>query len=196
MCTVAIQLAYVGSFRSSEIVYDPGADLYHKEHAFRTSDVVFLVGPRHQEVQYINAASVDLSQITAMRLVSRSTKNDRSGQGRETYFTAGILGPDTVNIVRVMYDWALRSRIRNDGILLSYWDDIKGSTVLLSYNNVSKTVKEVATRMGFDKSKFAAHSPRISGVSTLRACQTPESYTYQADQGADCKERDLCSEAI
>ncbi len=41
---------------------------------------------------------------------------------------------------------------------------------------MSNTVKAVASKMGFDKSKFAAHSPRIGGASTLRACRAPEPF--------------------
>jgi hypothetical protein len=73
-----------------------------------------------------------------------------------------------------MYDWAIRSAVQEGGILMSYWDAEAGNVRHLTHDNLNNTIKMVAGRMGFDPSKYAAHSPRIGGASTLRACNTPD----------------------
>lgn len=177
MCAVAVQLSYFGLYRSSEIVHDSEAELHHEEHALRTSDVVFFIGTTRKEVPYSQASSIQsFNDIDSMKLTLRSAKNDQMRRGKKTFFTARNLNPDSINIVKVMYDWAIRSKTQEGGILLSHWDANLGCNKHLTYDNLSNTVKMVASKMGFDKSRFAAHSPRIGGASTLRACRAPEPY--------------------
>jgi hypothetical protein len=174
MCAVAIQLSYFGLYRSSEIIHDSEAELHHEAHALRTSDVVFILLNR-TEIPYSQAASISaFEQIKAARVILRSAKNDQVRRGKKTYFSAEDFGEGTINIVRVLFDWALRSKTQHGGILMSYWNEDLGVTSCLSYDNLSNTVKKVVHDLGFDKSKFAAHSPRIGGASTLRACKAPD----------------------
>ena len=174
MCAVAIQLSYFGLYRSSEIIHDSEAELHHEAHALRTSDVVFILINR-TEIPYSQAASISaFEQIKAARVILRSAKNDQVRRGKKTYFSAEDFGEGTINIVRVLFDWALRSKTQHGGILMSYWNEDLGVTSCLSYDNLSNTVKKVVHDLGFDKSKFAAHSPRIGGASTLRACKAPD----------------------
>jgi hypothetical protein len=175
MCAVAIQLSYFGLYRSSEIVFDPEAELHHESHALRTSDVAFMMKRAGQVIPYSQVTSISTFQdIYAVRIILRSAKNDQARRGKKTFFTAEDFGPGTINIVRVLYDWARRSKTQHGGILLSHWDESSGNVSCLSYNNLTNTVKKVAHELGFDKSKFAAHSPRIGGASTLRACKAPD----------------------
>eukprot|EP01034_Spumella_vulgaris_P035560 gene35560-43847_t len=174
MCTVAVQLAYFGLYRSSEIVHDALKEEHHEEHALRTSDVVFFVGSARKIVNYSDIGSVEFTSINSMRLTLRSAKNDQSRRGKKTFFSAQDFGPNTINMVRVMYNWAVRSQVQHGGILMSHWDPSKGVLSHLTYDNLSNTIKSVAQRMGFNKSRYAAHSPRIGGASTLRACKVPD----------------------
>jgi hypothetical protein len=175
MCAVAIQLSYFGLYRSSEIVHDPEAELHHEAHALRTSDAFFLLKEGGKIVPYSLASSIpSFDHISAMRVILRSAKNDQARRGKKTFFTAQDFGAGTINIVRVLFDWAIRSRTQHGGILLSYWNEQSGSQSHLTYNNLTNTVKKIAGLMGFEKSKFAAHSPRIGGASTLRACKAPD----------------------
>eukprot|EP01034_Spumella_vulgaris_P024939 gene24939-31338_t len=174
MCATAVQLAYFGLYRSSEFVHDATAEFHHEEHALRTSDVVFFVGAARQAVNYSDIASIEFTRIDSMRLTLRSAKNDQCRRGKKTFFTAKDFGPNTINMVRVMYDWAVRSKIPHGGILMSHWDTVKGGVSNLTYDNLANTIKRVAQLMGYDKSKYAAHSPRIGGASTLRACKVPD----------------------
>jgi hypothetical protein len=175
MCAVAVQLSYFGLYRSSEIIFDPEAELHHESHALRTSDVVFIMEKTGQVIPYSQVTSISaFKEIYAVRIILRSAKNDQMRRGKKTFFTAEDFGPGTINIVRVLYDWAKRSKTQHGGILLSHWDESSGNVSCLSYNNLTNTVKKVAHELGFDKSKFAAHSPRIGGASTLRACKAPD----------------------
>jgi hypothetical protein len=132
------------------------------------------VGPTRKAVRYSDVHGIEFTTINSMRLTLRSAKNDQSRRGKKTFFSAQDFGPNTINMVRVMYNWSRLSKIQHGGILLAYWNDQKGEISNLSYNNLNNTIKSVAKRMGFNQSKYAAHSPRIGGASTLRACKVPD----------------------
>jgi hypothetical protein len=176
MYAVAIQLSYFGLYRSSEIIHDANAEFHNEEHALRTSDVVFFIGKQRTPVNYSDIKSVAFNTIDSMKLTLRSAKNDQARRGKKTFFTAEDFGPGTINMVRVMYDWAIRSAVQHGGILMSYWDPVSGNISNLTYYNLNNTIKKVAREMGYDQSKYAAHSPRVGGASTLRACNTPDPF--------------------
>jgi hypothetical protein len=111
-----------------------------------------------------------------MKLTLRSAKNDQARRGKKTFFTAEDFGPGTINMVKVMHDWAIRSAVQEGGILMSYWDATSGTIMNLKHYNLTNTIKKVARLMGYDEAKYAAHSPRIGGASTLRACNTPDPF--------------------
>jgi hypothetical protein len=173
---VAIQLAYFGLYRSSEIVHNAEAAIHNEEHALRTSDVVFFIGKQRKPIPYSAIASVEFHTIDSMKLTLRSAKNDQKRRGKKTFFTAQDFGPNTINMVRVMYDWAIRSAVQEGGILMSFWNPTTEITYHLTHDNLNNTIKMVAEKMGYDPSQYAAHSPRIGGASTLRACNMPDPF--------------------
>jgi site-specific recombinase XerD len=70
-----------------------------------------------------------------------------------------------------MFAWSQESRPRNDDSFLMY----KGKE-MVTYNEVTAVIKDVAIEFGFDPSHFHMHSLRVGAASTLAAAGKPSHY--------------------
>jgi hypothetical protein len=169
MLRTAIQLAFFGLFRSSEIV--PNAKNPIECHALRFADVNFILA----NGQCVDMCSISTTHmfdsINTVRITLQSAKNDQMRIGHNIWFDAHSVAPPgafAINIARVLYDWALLVQpTMPQEKLMSFVS--KGKTYRLLYDPLRNTIKACAKRMGFDASLFSVHSLRIGGASTLRA---------------------------
>jgi hypothetical protein len=110
-------------------------------------------------------------------------KNDQLRIG-STFWFRNMLDGQGINIVKVAFDWAVQAQLTRDDFFMSFRRGgsrsstgvllTPGWLTLLTYDEVSKTIKKCAKIHGLDPRDFGTHSPRIGGACTLRAGNAPD----------------------
>jgi hypothetical protein len=120
-----------------------------------------------------DAWKYNLSAVRNVTITVHSAKNDWEGEGHRMFFS--VNDPECLSygfdLVLVMFAWSQESRPRNDDSFLMY----KGKE-MVTYNEVTAVIKDVAIEFGFDPSHFHMHSLRVGAASTLAAAGKPSHY--------------------
>lgn len=144
-------------------------------HYLRGMDVVYGVSVHGKErnIYPRDAYKYHLSQVLNVAITVHSAKNDWKGEGHRMFFTINDpeIGSYGFCLVRVMFAWSQKSRTRNDDSFLMF--DGKYS---VTYDQVSATIKNIATEFGFSSKHFHMHSLRVGAASTLAAKGHPSHY--------------------
>ena len=131
-------------------------------HYLRGRDVVFelstvrgtelLVRPR-------DAYLYNVKNLVSVAIAVHSAKNDWQGEGHRMYFKANDTALDYVfDLAPDMFRWAQEARPSDDDSFLMH----RGKN-MLSYDHMTKAIKEIAQAFGFDPTRFSMHSLRIGG---------------------------------
>jgi integrase len=111
--------------------------------------------------------------LEMIKITLRHAKNDKLRVGSTFWFRSLPPQPDSVNITRVLFDWAVRAKLRRGDVFMSHRDTVDGSSVVLKATWASAALKRSAREHGLDDRNYALHSPRIGGATTLRAADAP-----------------------
>jgi hypothetical protein len=106
-------------------------------------------------------------------------KNDRLRVGSSFWYNHRG-EHSTVNIVKTVFDWAVRARLGPEDFFSHYqnWksDEVRPLTAYM----VETTIRKCAAHYGLDPLRFGTHSPRVGGATTLRAGDANQSTVMHA----------------
>jgi hypothetical protein len=185
MIGVAATLAFFCLLRVSE--YVPGYTKIELDedgyrcHAITARDVLFEVASlTGEESEFVPSHKVTADmwpRVITVKITLRSMKNDQSRVGSAFWFSNLPEINDTTNIVRVLFEWAVRARLGPKSYFMSFRQGSgKNITeVRLTYERISTAIKNCATRYGLDPAQYGTHSCRIGGASHLRAAGAQDS---------------------
>ncbi len=168
MLLTAMQLAYFGLFRASELVPETRiSDVKGRAytcHALRAADVNFQLSNK-KSVNFCDIAKHPLSDISSVKITLQSAKNDQFRIGHDIWFGRVAVG---VDIITVLYVWAQQTSHTPTSKLMSFVSG-QGTVTFLKYDNLRNAIKDCARRLQFDPIWFSVHSLRVGGASALRA---------------------------
>jgi hypothetical protein len=159
----AFVLAFTCLLRRSE---------YVGKYGLLGSDVAFEVLVS-SKICVVSAASRDLqryaiSDVTGIIINNRRAKNDVDSEGFRFHFKKND-SSSTFDITTYMFNWAVEAKLDPYDLFLSYrghWS--------LKYTQVQYAVRNVASLLSLDSSRYSSHSFRIGGASVLAAAGVPD----------------------
>ena len=166
---VGMVIAFVCLMRASELL------ITAENHYLRGKDVTFGILLDDIEIRIYpgEAWKYKLEQLLNVCITIHSAKNDWEGEGHRLFFsrlevTGTVYG---FEIVSMMFEWACEARpLKEDAFLMHKAKN------MISYDFFNQELKKIATKFGFDPSRYAFHSLRIGGATTLAAAGKSDHY--------------------
>jgi hypothetical protein len=120
-------------------------------------------------------------RVLLVKLSLRHMKNDKLRVGSSFWYKNHRGRHHTVNIVQIVFDWAVRARLGPDDFFFSHYQkpgqvEVRNLTVYM----VETTIRKCAVFYELDPMLFGTHSPRIGGATTLRAGDASQSTVKHA----------------
>ena len=170
MTAVAVQMAFFYLLRQSEYIYNKASVAKGSDHAMKAEDIIFELDTNKGRI-WLESWQLKpemWNQVRLVKFILRSAKNDTERTG-STFWSRNRQDPGGINIVKVVFDWAIRARHVKGSYFMSAQVGNSGMYLPLRYDDVSNAIKACATRFGFTTAEFGTHSPRIGGACALRA---------------------------
>ena len=172
MLVVAMKLAFCCLMRASEYIKMPLSD--HHLLAQNVTFVHVIDGKESWIPSCLVASSLlTIDSLSEVIIDVRSAKNDQVGSGHRLVFAhvpvASRQIKQAFDIAEVLWSYCLVACPVIDKPFFCF-----RNRELLSYFFLELKIKEVATRCGFDMSRFSSHSLRVAGASTLAALGYPD----------------------
>ena len=189
MTATAIQLAFMCLLRVSEYAPRGNKDEEIDDcHAILTRDVNFEVQDDDGMPTMVSANRVTQDmwpRITQVRFTLRHMKNDRFRMGNTFWY--GNTPGTTLNIVKVVFDWAVKAKsgITDKKDFFFSYQTKSNRTKKLTQGMVSRTIKRCAMRFNLDPRDYGTHSPRIGGACTLRAGGASQTWLAEIGRWAE-----------
>jgi hypothetical protein len=185
MTAVAIQLAFACLLRVGEYVARAMDIDDECCHALLVADVWFEVAnERGSGSEFCCACDVTADmwdRVLLVKMSLRHMKNDRLRVGSSFWYKNHRGEHSTVNIVKTVFDWAVRARLGPEDFLFSHYQNWKSDEVRpLTVYMVETTIRKCAAHYGLDPLRFGTHSPRVGGATTLRAGDANQSTVMHA----------------
>jgi hypothetical protein len=185
MTATAIQLAFACLLRVSEYVAKAQDIEDECCHAMLVADVWFEVAnATGTGSEFICACDVTAAMWSNVRLVKmslRHMKNDRLRVGSSFWYKNQCGENSSVNIVKTVFDWAVRAQLGPEDFFFSHYQNRKSDEVRqLTVYMVETTIRRCAVHYGLDPMRFGTHSPRVGGATTLRAGDASQSTVMHA----------------
>jgi hypothetical protein len=177
MIGTAMVLSFFCLLRSSEYLYLPSLEKKKKGHALRTDDVEWLCKGVNEVTELVPsymAHTIDLCTVLAVKITLHSAKNDDRQKGHVLFFERLDESEVQLDIVGFLFKWACRARSRSGDLFISQ-RYAEQPPKCVTYDAMRTTIRNTASRFGFDPNHFATHSTRIGGASTLRNGGAPDS---------------------
>jgi hypothetical protein len=185
MTAAAIQLAFACLLRVGE--YVARANDINDEccHALLVADVWFEVsratGSGSDFICSCDVTADMWDRVLLVKMSLRHMKNDRLRVGSSFWYKNHRGRHSTVNIVKTVFDWAVRAQLGPDDFFFSHYQkkgtaDVRCLTVYM----VETTIRKCAVHYDLDPMLFGTHSPRIGGATTLRAGDASQSTVKHA----------------
>ena len=164
---IAMKMALTCLLRVSE--YLPNLTKPHVNHWMRADDVSFKL-PNGSIISSWSACDYPMQSVVSVIITVRSAKNDIDGMGHRFEFPAvGVSSSRAFDFASDMFAWATLSHPREGQPFLSYRNQWT-----LSYRDLTKAIKCVASELGLDPARYRTHFLRIGGASTLAAANVPD----------------------
>jgi hypothetical protein len=185
MTAAAIQLGFACLLRVGEYVARAMDIDDECCHAMLVADVWFEVtnaaGTGSDFYCACDVAADMWDRVLLVKMSLRHMKNDRLRLGSSFWYKNYRDELSTVNIVKVVFDWAVRAQLGPEDFLFSHYqnwqsDEVRPLTVYM----VETTIRKCAAHYGLDPMRFGTHSPRVGGATTLRAGDASQSTVMHA----------------
>jgi hypothetical protein len=188
MTATAIQLAFACLLRVGEYVVRANDINDECCHALLVADVWFEVacaaGPGSDFICACDVTADMWDRVLLVKMVLRHMKNDRLRVGSSFWYKNHRGVHSSVNIVQVVFDWAVRAALGPDDFFFSHYQKDNQVEVPevrnLTVHMVETAIKRCAVDYDLDPKRFGSHSPRVGGATTLRAGDASQSTVMHA----------------
>ena len=169
---VAMVLAFTCLLRSCE---------YVGKYSLRGRDVMFeFHGVNLDSLLVVSASDSDLknqtlSNLRGVIINNSAAKNDTEGEGYRFHYVRQKNSSEVAfDLVEIMFQWAVEASLQPQDPFLSYKQKWK-----LSYSLFQEAIRNIASKMGLDETRYSTHGFRIGGASVLAAAGVPD-YVIQS----------------
>jgi hypothetical protein len=185
MTATAIQLAFACLLRVGEYVARAKDVDDECCHAMLVADVWFEVaraaGPGSDFICACDVTADMWDSVMLVKMSLRHMKNDRLRVGSSFWYKNHRGEHSSVNIVKTVFDWAVRAQLGPEDFFFSHYQNAKSDEVRpLTVYMVETTIRRCAAHYGLDPLRFGTHSPRVGGATTLRAGDANQSTVKHA----------------